>query len=153
MPQPKSVVVSQDLGAWHLPNKINVYVSHDLTFVKQHFESISEAFQRLTDCEFTFSMEKSTSAIIAEINNELSAEQYVLEISSQQVRIRAASIKGLAHATATLTTKHVYVSPSHAESRTWQPQNNQRDGWSDFFSSPTNRWRHCKSQLFPRLSC
>ena len=102
VPQPKSLAVHQSLAAWILPSKVDVFVTDDNAFAKQHFESIREPFQRLTGCELSLSKERSTSTIIAEINSDLSLEEYVLEISSKQVRINAASIKGLAHATATL---------------------------------------------------
>ena len=75
VPQPKSLAVHQSLAAWILPSKVDVFVTDDNAFAKQHFESIREPFQRLTGCELSLSKERSTSTIIAEINSDLSLEE------------------------------------------------------------------------------
>ena len=102
VPTPKSVVVNATDGSWQLKKKISVFAPREFPFVNQHFKSITEPFKRLSSSELSISEDANESDITVDIDSKLMQEEYVLDVGSDRINLKAASVKGLSHATATL---------------------------------------------------
>lgn len=102
IPTPKSIVLQANIASWNLKREISVFAPREFPFVKQHFKSIGGPLKRLCDCGFLITKDESKSDIVVEIDSKLTQEEYVLDINSDRVSVKAASVKGLSHATATL---------------------------------------------------
>ncbi|WP_404309014.1 family 20 glycosylhydrolase [Neorhodopirellula lusitana] len=85
-----------------LPEVITVSIPNDPSW-KGHVEIVGDLIQRMTNGQHRLVLSDDTSpTLVIDRDTTLSAESYSLETTEDHVQIKAASLKGLAHATATL---------------------------------------------------
>lgn len=103
VPQPKDVSLDENSPGCKLGRTIQVFLAAKEPQLKQHFKALSEFALPSIQFEFLAVEDQENAQIRVEIEPRFDAEEYRLKIAEDRVEISASTIKGVAHATATLT--------------------------------------------------
>lgn len=101
VPKPKSVVPIEGEAEFLLEGPITVHYPEQPIF-KAHFDAVGQAYSRIKNHTFESAKDASKAKIRFELDSNMDAEAYWLQVKEKQISIKASTIKGLSHATATL---------------------------------------------------
>lgn len=102
VPAPKSIVSTKDAVGITLGDKITTNIPADKPLIREHMRAFEKALVLGVGSALEIKTGSTDAILQIKLDENLFLEEYQISIRDQRIRVKASSIKGISHATATL---------------------------------------------------
>lgn len=102
VPQPKSLTLLADTTGFLLPEELHFEISGHIAGEAEHMKVVADALFAISGCRLKWQPKLKSGGMKIVCDDQLAPEAYECHVSENQIELRAATLQGLSHATASL---------------------------------------------------